>query len=388
MREAIDVHLQKKIIPFWNRQVDNQYGGFYGFAEINLIPNQFGDKGSIKMSRLLWAYSALYRHYQDISYLKYAQIAYDYLMKYLYDKDQRGVYWKSAYSGQIINDTKHVYAQSFAIYGFSEYYLASNNVEALACACDLFEMIEKKAYDSKNHSYHEQFTRHWMPVENSLLANNSILPAYTTNTLIHLIEAYTSLYRASKRQDVRERLINLLQIFVDRTFNTTQRTCFTEFDDAWRPLDTKNSFGHDIETSWLIDRAMDAIQYHPKQLTEMTAALCENTLENGYFEGMIASGRRDENSGNILVWWIQAEAVIGFINHYEKTGDKTSLEAAKKTLDVTMTKIVDHRDGGEWFWSVDQAGKPLEDFGISENWKANYHNVRMCLEIMKRGENL
>ncbi|MFA5067435.1 MAG: AGE family epimerase/isomerase [Candidatus Izemoplasmatales bacterium] len=388
MNEAIDRHLQNKIIPFWNRQVDKQHGGFYGFAEVDLIPNQFGDKGSIKMARLLWAYSALYRHYQDKSYLKHAQIAYDYLMKYLYDKDQQGVYWKSSYSGQIINDTKHVYAQSFAIYGFSEYYLASHNNKALECACDLFQTIEEKAYCQEKNSYHEQFTRNWIPVENTLLASNTIQPAYTTNTLIHLIEAYTSLYCSSKRQDVRERIIGLLQLFVDRAFDRSRRACFTEYDVSWRPIDTKTSFGHDIETSWLIDRAMDVIQFHPVQLTEMTAALCENTLKNGYFEGVIDSGRSEEKPGETLVWWVQAEAVIGFLNHFQKTNEKVYLEAARRTLDVTMTKIVDHRDGGEWFWSVDQTGKPLEDYGISENWKANYHNVRMCLEILKRGEML
>lgn len=388
MNEAIDVHLQNKIIPFWNQQVDNKYGGFYGFTEVNLIPNQFGDKGSIKMSRLLWAYSALYRHYGDKSYLKYAQIAYDYIMTYLYDKDQHGVYWKSSYSGQIINDTKHVYAQSFAIYGFSEYYLATHNDEVLACALDLFQTIEEKSYSQKKDSYHEQFSRDWTPVENTLLASNSIRPAYTTNTLIHLIEAYTSLYSASRRQDVRKRIIGLLQMLVDRAFVSSRRACLTEFDDSWQPIDTKTSFGHDIETGWLIDRAMDVIHFHPKKWTEMTASLCENTLENGYSEGMIDSGKNDGKSGKTLIWWIQAEAVIGFLNHFQKTQDKVYLEAARRTLDVTMTKIVDHRDGGEWFWSVDQAGKPLEDFGVSENWKANYHNVRMCLEVLKRGEQL
>ncbi|NLZ61345.1 MAG: hypothetical protein GX904_00960 [Acholeplasmataceae bacterium] len=386
MNKAIDVHLRNKIIPFWNQQVDKQYGGFYGFAEVDLIPNQFGDKGSIKMARLLWAYSALYRHYRELTYLKHAQIAYDYLMKHLYDKDHQGVYWKTSYSGQIINDTKHIYAQSFAIYGFSEYYLATQNKEALKYACAVFQIIEEKSYFKGTNSYHEQFTRNWIPVKNTLLASNSFLPAYTTNTLIHLIEAYTSLYCASRRRDVRERLIGLLELFVDRAFDKSRCACHTEFDDSWRPIDDTISFGHDIETSWLIDRAMDKIQYRPVQLTEMTAALCENVLKNGYFEGMIDSCRNDEKTNKPLVWWIQAEAVIGFLNHFQKTGEKAYLEAARKTLDVTMTKIVDHRDGGEWFWAVDQTGKPLKDYGISENWKANYHNVRMCLEILERGE--
>jgi mannobiose 2-epimerase len=330
----------------------------------------------------------LARYYQENTYLENADIAYDYLIPYLYDKQYHGVFWKSSFSGQVINDTKHIYAQGFAIYGLCEYYLACGRSEALDIALEIFHTIEEKSFCPVKNAYHEQFTRDWVPTENKLLAINSVLPAYTTNTMIHLIEAYTSLYLAAKLPEIRHCIIRLLHLFFDKVYNTSGKGCYTEFDIAWKPIQTVVSFGHDIETSWLIDRAMDTIQYHPVRLTKMTSTLCENTFLHGFTEGMIHSGVNNDNSGDTLVWWIQAEAVIGFLNYFQKTGNTAYLDAARKTLDVIMTKIVDHRMGGEWFWSVDRTGKPVEDFGISENWKANYHNVRMCLEILKRGDML
>ena len=385
MNESINVHLKKKIVPFWNRQVDPVFGGYYGYAEQNLIPNKLADKGAIKIARILWAYAALYRHYQEDTYREHAKIAYDYLVNHLYDKTWKGVFWKSAYSGQIINDTKHIYAQSFAIYGLSEYFLATGDPEARDLALEIFWVVETKAYQPEKQAYGEQFTRDWRQMDNRLLANNTALPAYTTNSLIHLIEAYTALFLAAGDEQVRQCLQRLLHLFHNKAYNRDENHCYIEFDGNWGPIDNGVSFGHDIEASWLIDRAMAAIDHHPAELMGMTRAIAENTWRRGYDNGVIASG---DAANSPLVWWIQAEAVVGFLNHFLKTHDPDYLVAARQTLAVIMTKIVDHREGGEWYWSVDRSGKPLEDFGISENWKANYHNVRMCLEILQRGDML
>lgn len=251
-------------------------------------------------------------------------------------------------------------------------------------ALEIFNVIEEKAYRPQINIYLEQFDREWHPVSNNFLSTNNTIPCYTTNSILHLIESYTLLYTVTGKEEVQECLHRLLKLFYNKIYDSENRRCRIAFDENWKSLDNSISYGHDIEASWLIDRAMAVINFYPDHYVKMTDDLCNNTLLNAYSEGMIIS---DENNGiinNALVWWVQAEAVIGFYNQFEKTGNVAFLSAGRKTLSVTLTKMVDERDGGEWYWSVDRLGNPLEDFGISENWKANYHNVRMCLEVLKR----
>jgi len=384
MYDFLEEHLKTKIIPFWNRQADTENGGFYGYAQLNLVTDKYADKGSIKIARILWAYSAMYLHYRDPAYLEFARIAYAYLTEHLYDNIHKGVYWKSSYCGKIINESKHIYAQSFAIYGLSEYYLASSEIHAKELAMEIFAAMEKHAFQPEKNCYTEQFKRDWTADRNTLLQDDHEIPYYTANSILHLIEAYTSLYIATKAVRVYDRLKSLLDLFYEKIYDKTDHRCLIAFDENWESIDNSLSFGHDIEASWLLDQAMDAIGYHPEAYGKMTRELCENIYRNAYSEGMINSTENNGIINRTLVWWIQAEAVVGFINRYERSRNRLYLDAADKTLEVIMTKIVDHREGGEWYWSVDRNGHPLEDYGISENWKANYHNVRMCLEVLKR----
>ncbi len=385
MRQTLERHLHEKIVPFWNRLVDREHGGFYGYVGLDLALDATADKGAVKMARILWSYAALENAYPNDGHLMYAETAYEYIVSKLWDDVDGGVFWKTAYDGRVINDAKHVYAHSFMIYALAELYLATRRQDVLDRALALFALLEEKAYDADTGAYWEQFDRRWQKAPNTFLAIGECVPVYTTNAVIHLIEAYTTLYRASREPDVKTRLSTLLSCFYERIYCSRQKGCGVLFDRHWNSLLDSVSFGHDIEASWLIDEALDVLRIENGPYAAMTKEMAQRCFKRSYRDGRIISERTNGKDDEAMIWWVQTEAIVGFYNLFEKTKKRRYLRASMRTIEKTLTHIADAREGGEWFWSVDKKGVPHEDRGISENWKANYHNVRACLEIIKRG---
>lgn len=383
MKTMLETHLLKKIVPFWNAQVDPLYGGFYGYVDADLLTHKEADKGAVKIARILYSYAALYNHYQQDVYLDYAKRAYDYIQNHLLDKTYGGVYWKTTYDGRPLRTEKHVYAQSFTLYALCEYYQATGDQAVKREALELFELLEKHACDSKTGMYWEQFNEAWQPVANCLLATDVVEPVYTTNVVIHLIEALTALYRVAKETQVKIRLNALLDWFCRHIYDAETGTCQMFFDAHWNGLVDGVSYGHDIETSWLIDDALDAlgIDEHPGR--QAARSMVETCYVKAFSEGWLLSERNGAVLDTAMIWWVQAEAMVGFLNHYQRTGDLRYLKAMEETVITTFNHIVDAREGGEWFWAVcRQSHEPLPELGISENWKANYHNIRALLKLI------
>jgi cellobiose epimerase len=388
MRDAIEKHLNKKIIPFWNRMKDMDHGGYYGFVGLDLKVDQKADKGAVKMSRILYSYATIARHDRDQNHLAHAKFAYDYLIDRLYDHDEGGVFWKSGFDGTIIDDQKHLYANCFAIYGLSEYALASKEKKALDYAMGIFDSIERHAYQRHAKAYHESFDRYWKPTENHALAAYGIVPVYTTNVVLHQIEAYAKLYESSRDSKVKKSLIRLLNTFYKQIYDPSSHSLGIFYDEAWNSLIEGTSYGHDIEASWLIDEAIRIAGLKTNALKHMTLDLARNVLQEGWRDGMMITERIHGEESSQTVWWVLAEGLVGFMNAFQKTGEKVFYDASRSVWNMIERDIIDDREHGEWFWSVDSHGKPIDSYGVSENWKANYHNVRACLELIKRSDSL
>ncbi|MFP4178171.1 MAG: AGE family epimerase/isomerase [Acholeplasmataceae bacterium] len=386
MRDAIEKHLNRKIIPFWNRMKDKDYGGYYGFVGLDLKVDRKADKGAVKTARILYSYATMARHERDPEHLAHAKIAYDYLINNLYDHGQAGVFWKSRYDGRIIDDQKHLYANCFAIYGLAEYALAARDSRARDYAMTIFDSIERHAYEPAKNCYHEAFDRHWKPIENRVLSAYGIVPVYTTNVVLHQIEAYTKLYEACGDPEVKKSLVRLLNAFYLRIYDRSTHRLGILYDENWNSLVAGTSYGHDIEASWLVDEAMRVIDYRREALERMTLDLARSVLREGWRDGKMITDRIEGEESGQTVWWVLAEALVGFMNAYQKTNEKAFYDASHSVWEAIERHIVDHRDQGEWFWSVDSQGKPIDSYGVSENWKANYHNVRACLEVIKRSD--
>lgn len=376
--------LTKRIIPFWKSLRDDKNGGYIGLVDFNLKRYPDAERGCILNSRILWFFSETYMYLGDPSLLLEAEHAYE-MLKRMTDRECGGVYWSIAPNGSVLDSTKHTYNQAFAIYALSSFYRASKNPEALALAKDLFGLIETKCRDSKG--YLEAFTADFKPAGNDKLSENGVEAGRTMNTLLHVMEGYTGLYEASKSEDVRKRLYEICDIFEHKIYNRERRRQEVFFDKDYNTLIDLHSFGHDIETSWLMDHTLDVLgdDILTSKIRPLLIEMAYNTYDLAFTDHGFHNECERGKTDTTRIWWVQAEALLGFLNAYKHTDDDKFREAYLSQWRYIRDVLSDRRPGSEWFWSVSEDGKPYEK-PIVEPWKCPYHNGRMCLEILKRFE--
>lgn len=376
--------LTKRIIPFWNSLRDDENGGFYGFMDNKLKVDKKADKGVILNSRILWFYSSAHRVLGDEALLDNAKHAYEFLKNKCFDRKNGGVYYMMTFDGKPSDAMKHTYNQAFAVYALSAYYIASGDKEALALAYELFNTIETKCAD--DNGYAEAFSRTWKPVKNDVLSENGIDASKTMNNVLHLIEAYTVLLEADGNKKVSDRLMFLLGLTKDKIFDKKNNKLLVFFDKEWNVLGDIHSYGHDIEASWLIDRACEVIGDRGIQAEwrSIDLRIAKNIYDTAFEDGALNNERDGKKVDKKRVWWVQAETVVGFVNAYIQSGDKKYLKSAEETMNWIKTYQVDPRKDSEWWGEVDHKGKPMKTVEMVNPWKCPYHNGRMCIEIINR----
>lgn len=385
LTEEVKIHLTEKIIPFWKGLRDHEFGGYYGYMDYDLKLDKKAVKGCILNSRILWFFSNAYMLLKDESLLKEAEHGFAFMKKYCMDQENGGIFWSIQYNGEPEDTTKHTYNQAFSIYALSSYYDASGKEEALNMAKELFRLIETRCRDEIG--YKEAFDREFHEVENDKLSENGVMADKTMNTLLHVFEAYTELYRVSKMPEVKERLVWMMDIFAEKVYNPLLHRQEVFFDAQMNSILDLHSYGHDIETAWLIDRGVEVLG--EKKYEEKMKPITEDLTGQIYqmaFDGRSLANECEKGVVNEhRVWWVQAEGVVGFLNGWQKNPDKTQyLKAAESIWEFIKEHVMDKREGSEWFWEVDAQGRPYEGRPIVEPWKCPYHNGRMCLEVLKR----
>lgn len=385
MNTEMRQHLCEEIIPFWKGLRDDAFGGYYGYMDSDLNLNKEAEKGCILNSRITWFFANAYLVLKDKSLLEEAKHAFEYMKKACWDKEFGGVYWSTTYDGKPLDTTKHTYNQAFAIYALSSYYDASGDQEALNLAMQLFELIESRCTDEVG--YMEAFTRDFGPESNDKLSENGVMADKTMNTLLHVFEAYTELYRVYKDDRVRAKLIWILKTFADQIYNPTLHRQEVFFDQKMNSIIDLHSYGHDIETTWLLDRGLDVLgeERYTKELKPMIADLVKQVYEVAFDGRSMANECERGVVDTKRVWWVQAETVVGFANAYQRDPQRVEyLEAARATWEFIKEFVIDKRVG-EWHSEVSPEGKPINNKPIVEPWKCPYHNGRMCLEMISRG---
>lgn len=383
--DEIKTHLTKKLIPFWEGLKDEEYGGYYGYMGYDLKTDKTYEKGCILNNRILWFFSNAYMLLKEGHLKEAADHAYDFLKEHCIDKEHGGVYWSLTYDGKPKDTAKHTYNQAFAVYALSSYYNAAGNKEALDLAFQIRDIIEEKCTDSDGY-YLEAFDRTFQPEENDKLSENGVLADKTMNTLLHVFEAYTELYRVSRDDKTGERLRFMLDTAADKVYNKEQGRQEVFFDKDWNSLIDLYSYGHDIEAAWLIDRGLEVLgdEAYTKKTAPITETITNNIYERAYVNHSLLNEAENGVTDTTRVWWVQAETVTGFVNAAEKHPEEEKwLDAAADVWDYIQENLIDRREGSEWFWSVDENGVPDEK-PIVEPWKCPYHNGRMCIEVIRR----
>ena len=380
LNKEIRAQLEQKILPFWMNLKDAEYGGFYGFMDNHLILNRTADKGCILNSRILWAFSEAARLLDEKKYAPFAKQAYRFLERFT-DPNNGGVYWSVTYDGKPADTTKHTYCQAFAIYGLAAYYRLTGEQEALDRAMDLFRIIESRCKDEGG--YLEALKADFLPESNEKLSENGVMASRTMNTLLHVVEAYAELYRVYRDSQVMVAAVEGLNQFLAQIYNPEKRRMEVFFDAAFRPLLDMQSYGHDIEGSWLV---WDAVEMFIREdgrepWRKMCLDLLESATERGFTDHGLHYEIVNGKVNTTRAWWPQAETMLGFEFGWRMTKDPVWISRMRTQWAYILGHTVDPREGSEWFNELREDGTLIGEKPMVDEWKCPYHNGRMCLRL-------
>jgi mannobiose 2-epimerase len=398
------------ILQFWiDHGIDREYGGAMGWLDRQGNPVLPGTKSVAQQARLLWAFSEVYRRYPEPVYAEAAAHLLKFLRTRFWDANRGGYYWLVDRQGQLLDGMKLLNPMSYVLEGLAEYALAFNDAQARQEALDLFEIIERRAHDSMHEGYHVSFTEDWQPIRDyrhgsGIAASSCVAPDAEVHPVLvdshgrkssdwHLgiLEALATLYDVTGETSVRNRVLELVNIFTDRVVDLEQGYARFYFTDDWQPADrngdsTRCLYGLDMEMSWLVTESAALVgRNRDPKVEQACLALVDHALRDGfdnqrgglYLEGP-ASGPADMERKE---WWQQAEALVGTLNAYQLTGLPKYLQAFELEAQFILDDFVD-REHGEWYAAIDPDGKI--DGTKAGPWRGPYHATRACLEVIRR----
>jgi mannobiose 2-epimerase len=385
---SVHNQLYEHILPFWNGPaLDHEQGGWLGWMDNDLRIDRTKPKGLIVNSRILWTFSAVFRASPKKIYGEMAGRAYEVMTKCFWDSRHGGAFWRLTDDWHVLDDAKKIYGQAFCIYALAEYHQAFGDESALVLAIQLFELIERHAHDSGHGGYFEVCHRDWLSAENSRLSEKDMAEKKSMNNHLHVLEAYTNLYRAWKNPRVGQRLRELIDLFARQILDSKTNHLHHFFDEQWRVRSDSYTFGHDIEATWLLCEAADVLEDAAllAQTDSIALKIAESVLNDGHDTdgGLFYEGRAGHILNRGKEWWPQAEAVVGFLNAFEISREEKFFNAARQTWNYIMEHIVD-RVHGDWFWRINEDGKPDSSQPKISEWKGPYHSSRACLETLRR----
>ncbi len=388
LRGRIEAELLQNILPFWEKEVVDPAGdGFWARVSNDLVVKERAPKGLILNTRILWTFSAASRQYKNPVFLALAQRAFDFIQNHFWDTDFGGMLWMLDEEARPLDVSKKIYGQAFSIYSLAEYFQATGQKEVLDRAIELYHLIERHNYDTQHSGYFETSNRDWSLAEDLRLSEVDMNEKKSMNTHLHLLEAYTQLYLCWPDAVLETRLRTLIDNFLAHIIDRRTHHMRLFFNEAWHVRLAHVSYGHDIEASWLLDEA--AAVLHDQGLQAAVRQESYAMAEAVYHEALAPQGgiyyerKEDGQLKEDLEWWPQAEALVGFLNAWQNSGQIKFLNAAGRVWDFCDHYLVDH-EHGEWFYKVGPDLKPDSRLYKVSEWKCPYHNSRACMEALRR----
>jgi mannobiose 2-epimerase len=386
-QKRVRKELDENIIPFWLNRTIDAGGGFIGRMSNDGTVDKKAPKGLVLNSRILWTFSSLYVFDKKPEYLVLAKRAYDYLMVHFRDSEYGGMYWMLDWQGRPLEDKKQIYGQAFAIYALSEYYRATADIDVLNNAKAIFDLVERYARDKQYKGYFETYDRDWKMAKDQQLSAVDMVEKKSMNTHLHLLEGLANLYDVWKDPAVGQRVEELLEIFAEHIIHADGSYCQLFFDEPWNPKSQRVSFGHDIEASWLLERDAQILGKPGllKKIQQAGLKLAEAVYKNGLDnkKSLFYEAQPSGISNSEKHFWVQVEAIVGFLNAYQLSGRQKYFDTALDIWKFIEDHFVD-RQNGEWFYIITAEGEvDNKSLKVSE-WKCPYHNSRACMEIITR----
>lgn len=376
----------RRIAAWWlTHAVDSEKGGYFGEIDLAGNPVHQTPRTIILITRILWFFSSAALHTGDARYGKQAIRARDYLLSTFVDKHYGGVCWAVDRDGRIHNSRKQAYAQAFAIYGLAACYRLTGDQESIHAALRLFEILETYFQDGDHGGYWEAFSRDWSPIADMRLSDKDDNAPKSMNTHLHITEAYAELYRAKQNSAIAEALRRSIELHLDRIIAPNGRRLSLFFSNDWKDLSQFVSFGHDIEASWLLCDAAETLgdKRLLQRAEEVAVTLVDEVLGAASGDQGEIFNEKDFETGAVdgaRIWWVQAEAMIGFMNAFELSGAERFSEACVSSWAFIQKHIID--DAGEWR-GLSDLDDTIEPHWAGP-WKACYHNGRAMIEMSMR----
>ena len=374
--------LENNILGWW-LGLQDPGGGFFGEVDGQGIVHPEAPRGIVLNARIIWAFSAAFRALGNPVYLDAARHAARWFTSTCLDPEYGGAYWEVSARGQALEDKKQLYAQGFAIYGLSELYRAGGDKSALDAAIGLFRCTEAHFYDAQSGGYLEALARDFSPLEDRSLSAHDIDADKTMNSHLHLVEAYANLYRVWPDALLGTRVRELIGLIQNRILGRDGHLRLY-FKNDWSVLPGAVSYGHDIETSWLLQECAEALGDASllESVRESARRMADAGNEGLQSDGSMVyerlpGGSRDDSRQ----WWVQAETVVGNLWAWKYLGQREGLERALRAWEYIRTRLI--RPEGEWYWGIGADGKTDTSSPLAGFWKCPYHNARIGLEALR-----
>jgi len=396
----VEAALHADVLGVWfPRSVDKQNGGFHSHFTRDWQSAPSDGKFSVFQGRMTWvaAQVVLREPAMKDQFKPIVHQGVDFLQNVLWDKQDGGFFWGLDDNGKItpeFTDHKHLYGISFCIYGAAAAYKATGDPHALALAKDAFLWMEKHARDRTNGGYFEWLTRDGKPViphaPDGQLEEAPVGPAgyKSMNTHIHLLESLTELYQVWPDPTLRDRLEEMLRIVRDRIC-VEPGVMNLYFTPDWKPIPDHDSYGHDVETAYLMLETDEVLHHTAAPSTErMAKMLVDHALaygwdeKNGGFFGEGTTSGKAENTNK--EWWVEVEGLNALLLMHERYGKQNPLYFQRFLQQWAFIKnhTIDAQNHGLYNLTTAD-GQPLtQDKGSI--WKAAYHDGRAFWNVSQR----
>ncbi len=402
-REA-DRLLREELTTRWYpAAVDTTRGGFHqNFSrDWKRLPDT--NVFAVYQARMTWTAAAFAAYAPEFKeeYAVYARHGLAFLDDVVRDRGKGGFHWILGPDGQVdprLGDEKHVYGTAFVLYAAATVREVFGDDRALAVARDAFDWLEAHAHDNEHGGYVEAHQRDGTPIvsydpNTPIAKRRDRLGTYygfkSMNSHIHLLEAVSALAKVDDRPIVRTRLAELLGFVRDRVAVEPGALNLYLTRDG-RAIPGHDSFGHDIETAFLLLEAAEILgEPDDPRTVRMARMLVDHTLDTGWDEangGVFDQG--EAFAGRIFadgkVWWTQAESLNAIALFHERFGGETDRYA--RALERQWRFILDHQIDpvhGGWFNEVEKAGGLHGDGAKATQWKANYHTSRALMNVAR-----
>ena len=376
------------ILSWWqNNMLDDENGGFFGSVNNQNQVDGAAAKGIVLNSRICWAFSAAYLHFGHDAYFQVAKMAFSFIQDFFIDKEYGGVFWSVDVKGNMLDSRKQIYGLAFTIYALAEYYRAVRDEEALSTAINLFTVIEQYSFDPINSGYIEAFARDWSATADLRISAKDDNEKKTMNTHLHIIEAYANLFTVWPNDALKKKICSLLENFQQYMINPQNNHLNLFMDESWKVQAGVISYGHDVEAAWLLEECarITGETTYIEKFKNISIQLIRAASEGWDKEGGGLWYEFEPATGQLIQekhWWPQAEAMVGYLNAYQLTGQQYYLQQSLLSFNFIKAHLKDYKNG-EWFWGIYKNGS-LIDKEKAGFWKCPYHNSRACQQISKR----